>query len=73
MGYFLSKQLTTYYFHKKVISKIFDIDLNKEAVTHKCSVKKCSYKFREIYSKTPVLESFNVDTMAYTPVHYTLP
>ena len=30
---------------------------NTEVVAQRCSVKRCSYKFSEIYRKIPVLES----------------
>ena len=41
-----------------------DMVLNTEAVTQRCSIrKKCAQKFQKIYRKTPVLESFKVETL----------
>ena len=37
---FFRKQLTTYYFHKKVLSQIFKIVANAEAVGQRCFVNK---------------------------------
>ena len=57
MFFFLRKQLTTYYFYEKLLSQIFDMVLNTEAVAQKCFVKKCSYKFRKIHRKKPAIVS----------------
>ena len=61
-GLFLRRQLTTYYFQEKLLSQIFDMVLNTEAVAQRCLVRKCSYKFRKIHRKKPVIESFKGET-----------
>ena len=47
MFFFLRKQLTTYYFYEKLLSQIFDMVLNTEAVAQKGFVKKVFLQISE--------------------------
>ena len=46
-GFFFRKHLTTYYFHKKVLSSIFDMVLNAEGVTQRRFVNKVVLQISE--------------------------
>ena len=64
MGFFLRKQLTTYFFPEKYLSQIFDMFLYTETVAQRWFLKNWSYKFWKIHRKKPVIESLQEDTLA---------